>query len=182
MTTPGTTPAPAANTIPPSLLVLDADNLTVRDRIQLPEYLAGRSVFNSDESVLYAISDSGVMVLPMDQFDRARRVVPTVEDVVFRGNFCNTTALVQEFDVVDPSGQATPFQVCLAGSEGCTIPAGISDYSFRRRDSGSRQNLGRSQGNRQHVGDEGVPVRDFVLRCGEHARSAYSRQIRKLQG
>jgi uncharacterized protein (TIGR03437 family) len=122
VTTPGATPAAAANTIPPSLLVLDADNLTVRDRIQVPEYLAGRSVFNSDETVLYSISDSGVMVLPMAQLDRAPRVVPTVEDVVFRGNFCDTSALVQEFDIVDPGGNATPFQVCLAGSQGCTAP------------------------------------------------------------
>jgi uncharacterized protein (TIGR03437 family) len=122
VTTPGTTTSPAASTVPPNLMVLDADNLTVRDRIQLPEYLAGRSVFNSDESVLYSISDSGVLVLPMAQLERAPRVVPTVEDVVFRGNFCNTSALVQEFDIVDPGGNATPFQVCLAGSQSCSAP------------------------------------------------------------
>jgi uncharacterized protein (TIGR03437 family) len=122
VTTPGTTAAPPPSVVPPNLLVLDADNLTVRDRIQLPESLAGRSIFNSDDSVLYSISDSGVVVLPMAQLDRAPRVVPTVEDVVFRGNFCATTQLVQEFDIVDPSGNATPFQVCLAGAQGCSAP------------------------------------------------------------
>jgi uncharacterized protein (TIGR03437 family) len=126
VTTPSTTPAAAPSTVPPSLMVMDADNLTVRDRIQIPENLAGRSIFNSDESVLYAISDSGVMVLSMNQFDRAPRVVPSVEDVVFRGNFCNTTASVRELDVVDPSGNAVPFQVCLAGAQGCAVPPGVT--------------------------------------------------------
>jgi uncharacterized protein (TIGR03437 family) len=121
VTTPGATPTSVPSTVPPNLLVVDADNLTVRDRVQLPENLAGRSVFNSDETVLYAISDSGVMVLPMDQLDRAPRVISSVEDVVLRGNFCATSALAQEFDVVDPSGGNVPFQVCQ--SEGpCTAP------------------------------------------------------------
>jgi uncharacterized protein (TIGR03437 family) len=113
--------APQPGSVPPNLLVLDSDNLTVRDRIQLPENLAGRSVFNSDESVLYSVSDSGVMVLAMAQFDKAPRVVASVEDVVFRGNFCNSATMTQQIDVVDPSGNATPFQICVAGSATCLV-------------------------------------------------------------
>jgi hypothetical protein len=101
---------------------MDADNLNVRERIKLPERLAGKSVFNSDESVLYAISDSGVMVLPMAQFDKAPRVTASQEDVVFRGNFCAGGAMTQTIDITDPSGNAVPFQIqASAATPGITI-------------------------------------------------------------
>ncbi len=121
ITTPGTTTS-AQSAAPPNLVILDADNLTVRDRIQLPENLAGRSIFNSDESVLYSISNSGVMVLPMEQLNRAPRVTASVEDVVFRGDFCNSSTLTQQLDIVDPAGNAIPFQICLAGGGSCSAP------------------------------------------------------------
>jgi uncharacterized protein (TIGR03437 family) len=120
VTTPGT-PAPASP-VPPNLLIMDADNLAVRDRIQLSENLAGRSIFNSDDSVMYSISDSGVMVFLMAELDKAPRVMPSQEDVVFRGTFCNSGALTQQVDVVDPSGNATPFEICVAGSSTCSVP------------------------------------------------------------
>jgi uncharacterized protein (TIGR03437 family) len=118
--TPGA--ATTTSSVPPNLLIMDADNLTVRDRIQLSETLAGRSVFYSDESVMYSISDSGVTVFPMAQLDQAPRVVPSQEDVVFRGNFCNSGPITQQLDVVDPAGNATPFQIW--GSNSCSA-AGI---------------------------------------------------------
>jgi len=120
VSTPDATPTQAV--IPANIMVMDADNLAVRERIQLPENLAGKSIFNSDESVLYAISDSGVMILPMAQLDKAPRVVPSVEDVVFRGNFCNTGPVTQQLDVTDPAGNATPYQICVAGAASCSVP------------------------------------------------------------
>lgn len=113
VTTPGN-PNPTVSSAPPNLLVMDSDNLSVRERIQIPEKLAGKSIFNSDESVLYSISDSGVTVFPMTQFDKAPRVTVMQEDVVFRGNFCNAGALTQTIDIVDPSGAAVPFQIQAA--------------------------------------------------------------------
>ncbi|HEY2016366.1 MAG TPA: hypothetical protein VGH38_22835, partial [Bryobacteraceae bacterium] len=118
--TPGATPPPS--TVPPNLMVMDADNLNVRDRIQLSENLAGRSVFSSDESVMYSISDSGITVFPMAQLDRAPRVTASVEDVVFRGNFCNSGPITQQITISDPSGNAVPYQVCLANSATCSAP------------------------------------------------------------
>lgn len=119
--TPRLSEGQAPSQLPPNLLVLEADNLAVRERIQIPENLAGRSIFNADESVLYSISDSGVMVLPMAALERAPRVTASVEDVVFRGNFCAGNSLSQQVDVVDPSGAATPFQICIADSTACTV-------------------------------------------------------------
>jgi DNA-binding beta-propeller fold protein YncE len=49
----------------PTLLIADADNLNVRDKLQLPENLAGKSVLNAAATVMYSISASGVMVLPV---------------------------------------------------------------------------------------------------------------------
>jgi uncharacterized protein (TIGR03437 family) len=113
------------NPLPPNLLVLDADNLTVRERIQIPENLAGKSVFTADESVLYSISDSGLTIFPMAALDKAPRVTASAEDVMFRGNFCNSGPISQQIDIVDPAGNATPFQICVAGSTTCTI-AGVT--------------------------------------------------------
>jgi uncharacterized protein (TIGR03437 family) len=124
VTTPGTTPS--ASSVPSNLVVMDADNMAVRERVQVPENLAGKSIFNNDESVLYSISASGVLVLPMAQLDKAARVTTLQEDVVFRGNFCNSGAITQTVDVVDPAGNAVPFQVCLAGANGCVSAPGVT--------------------------------------------------------
>jgi len=51
-------------TDPPVLTVRDADNLTLRESLQLPEHLAGRAVLSSDRNTMYASSASGVLVLP----------------------------------------------------------------------------------------------------------------------
>lgn len=121
VTTPGTT-STSSSTAPSNLMVMDADNLNVRERIQMPENLAGKSMFNSDESVLYSISDSGVTVFPMAQLDRAPRITASQEDVVFRGNFCNAGAITQVIDIVDPAGNAVPFQIrATATAPGITI-------------------------------------------------------------
>ena len=55
---PGTLPAP-------TMQIVDSDNLTVRNTINLPENFAGKSVLSSDGSTMYGVSDSGVMVLPV---------------------------------------------------------------------------------------------------------------------
>ena len=110
-----------ATGVPPNLMVMDADNLNVRERIQLSENLAGKSLFNADESVLYSISDSGVTILPMAQLDKAPRVMASVEDVVFRGNFCAGGALTQQIDIIDPAGNAVPFQIQNSSGGGLTV-------------------------------------------------------------
>ena len=114
-------PAGSQTSLPPNLMVFRAGNLTVVDRIQIPENLAGRSVFSSDESVLYSISDSGVTVFPMSGFDAAPRVVASAEDVSFRGSLCNSGSVTQQIEVRDPAGNATPFQICAAGSSSCSV-------------------------------------------------------------
>jgi len=93
----------------PVLQVLDASNLRVRERLQLPEHLGGKGALRSDGMVAYAISDSGVLILPVGGLDREHRVVATQEDVIFRGNFCDRRVATQEIGIVNPGGGSTGF-------------------------------------------------------------------------
>lgn len=94
---------------PAVVTVVDADNLAVRERLNLPENLAGKSALSSDGSMMYSVSDSGMMALPVGSLDKARRIVISQEDLIFRGNFCNRSTATQEIQVTDPSGAATDF-------------------------------------------------------------------------
>ena len=71
----------------PGMLIMDADNLTFRDRISIPEDMVGRAVLNSSATILYAVSESGVMVLPVGALNTYRRVNATQEDVMLSTNF-----------------------------------------------------------------------------------------------
>jgi uncharacterized protein (TIGR03437 family) len=110
----------AAAAPPPVLQIVDADNLTVRNQINLPENFAGKSVLSNDSSSMYGISDSGVMVLSVTGLSKARQVTATQEDMVFRGNFCNRAVATQTITVVDPSGANTPFSIS-SNTAGLTV-------------------------------------------------------------
>jgi uncharacterized protein (TIGR03437 family) len=105
---------------PPVLQVVDADNLAVRERFRLPENLAGKSVLTSDGSTMYSVSDSGVLVLPVGRLDGTPRLTASVEDVVFRGNFCDRRVVSQQVLITDPGGGKTPFSLSTA-TGGITI-------------------------------------------------------------
>ncbi|MEO8128202.1 MAG: hypothetical protein ABJF23_24210 [Bryobacteraceae bacterium] len=100
------------------LQVVDSDNLAVRERLQLAEHLAGKSVLSNDSNTLYSISDSGVTVFPVGNLSRERRVTVSQEDVVFRGSFCDRQAASQEITLLDQSGLNTDFSLT-------NIPAGV---------------------------------------------------------
>ncbi|HBY61286.1 MAG TPA: hypothetical protein DEH78_15810, partial [Solibacterales bacterium] len=77
----------------------------------LPENLAGKSVLSSDGNTMYAISDSGVMILPVGSLSQHHRVAASVEDLVFRGNFCDRRVATQEIVIANPGGGATDFAI-----------------------------------------------------------------------
>jgi uncharacterized protein (TIGR03437 family) len=95
----------------PMLSVLEADNLAVREKLYLPENLTGRAILNAAGSILYAVSDSGVTVLPVGSLNKARRVTASVEDLLVQSNFCNRNAMRQTFTVSDPGGNRTDFNI-----------------------------------------------------------------------
>lgn len=99
--------------VAPILQILDADNLAARERIQLPENLAGKSLLSSDRSTMYSISDSGVIVLPVGSLDRMPRLKASVEDLFFQGSFCNRRLMTKEVTISDPSGNHTDFSLSV---------------------------------------------------------------------
>lgn len=111
---------PAGTAVTPVLQIVDSDNLTVRNQLNLPENFAGNSALSSDGSVLYGVSDSGVMVLPVGALAQAHQVTATVSDMVFRGNFCDRNVATQTLHVVDPGGGNTTFSIS-SNTTGLTV-------------------------------------------------------------
>ncbi len=95
----------------PTLMVVSSNNLTLQERLQLPENLAGKSVLSADSNTLYSISESGVTILPVGSLALEPQVVAQQEDVVFRGSFCNTGVSTQQLTIADPGGNNTPFSI-----------------------------------------------------------------------
>ena len=113
-------PSPAGG--PPVLHILDTDNLTVRERINLPENLGGRSVFSSDMNTLYAISDSGVSILPVGSFASAHRVAAQEEQLQFLSTNCDNGLLTQTLHIIDLGGGHADFTLSLpANTNGIQI-------------------------------------------------------------
>ena len=96
---------------PAMLQIVESDNLAVRERLLLPENLAGKSALSSDGSMMYSVSESGLLALPVGALGQTRRVVFSQEDVVFRGAVCNAGVVSQDVVVWDLSGAATDFKV-----------------------------------------------------------------------
>jgi uncharacterized protein (TIGR03437 family) len=112
----------AGASAPPVLHIFDTDNLTVRERIQLPENLGGRTVFSSDMNTLYAISDSGVTVLPVGSLASAHRVAAMEEQLLFQATSCSNGLITQTLDIVDLGGGNTDFTLSVpAGTRGVTF-------------------------------------------------------------
>jgi uncharacterized protein (TIGR03437 family) len=104
-------PAVSTTGIAPVLQITDSDNLTVRTRLNLPENFAGKSTLSSDGSTLYGVSDSGVLVLKIGSLGKAHRVEATLQDMVFRGNFCDRRVATQTLTITDPGGGNTAFSI-----------------------------------------------------------------------
>jgi uncharacterized protein (TIGR03437 family) len=108
----------------PTLMVVTSSNLTLQERLQLPENLSGKSILSSDSNTLYAISESGVTVLPVGSLSQQPQVVAKSEDLMFRGSFCNLGVSTQQLTIVDPGGNNTPFSIS-SNTNGVTVsPSG----------------------------------------------------------
>ena len=123
-------------------MVVTSSNLTLQERLQLPENLAGKSVLSSDSNTLYAISESGVTVLPVGSLAQQPQVVAQQEDLVFRGSFCNPGVSTQQLTIVDPGGNNTPFSIS-------SDTAGVSVSPAGRRHAGRGDGGGGSLGFRR---------------------------------
>ncbi len=96
---------------PPVLQLLDADNLTVREKIRIPEHITGRAVLSSSGDVMYAVTDSGISILPVGSLNQQHRVAATQSDLLASGNFCNRNVMIQKLTITDPGGGNTDFRI-----------------------------------------------------------------------
>ena len=108
----------------PAMLIMDSDNLTFRDRISIPEDMVGRAVLNAAATMMYAVSESGVMVLPVGSLNSYHRLAATVEDLLVTTNFCNSGVLSQSLTITDPGGGQTDFAVSADQAGVTIVPAG----------------------------------------------------------
>jgi uncharacterized protein (TIGR03437 family) len=112
------------------LMIVDADNLTVRDQLLLPENLTGRSILNKAHSTMYAVSESGIMILAVGSLQQTHRLAVSREDVLFLGNYCQEQASTQNVTIFDPGGRATDFTISapsgiLVSPSSGTTPANV---------------------------------------------------------
>jgi len=110
------TTAPAAT---PTLSILDADNLYERERLNLPENITGRMALTQRNDVIYAVTDSGVTVLPVGRLSKMHRVAAVQTDLFASGNFCNRNAITLSLSITDPGGGNTDFS--LSSQTGVTF-------------------------------------------------------------
>ncbi len=86
------------------LLVQDADNLTVRDRIRLVERITGRMVIAGGGRSIYAVSESGVIYLPLAELPTLPQVRPAVEQVFMQFDYCQRAPLRQQLQIRGAGG------------------------------------------------------------------------------
>lgn len=114
---------PAIAKDPPVLQILAADNLTVLGRLRLPENTTGKSAFSSDSSVMYSVSDSGVLVLPVGFLNSYPRVTTSAPSVLLKGNFCDSSKISRTLTINDPGGIPTSFSFKPANPAVTVSPA-----------------------------------------------------------
>jgi uncharacterized protein (TIGR03437 family) len=119
----GTTTTTTTTSTTPLLMIAASDNLAVRETLRLPENLAGKSVLSSDGATMYAVSDSGVMILPVGSLAASPRLLASQEDVVFQSTFCDRRVLSKEILINDPSGNGSDFTLSSSTSGVSVSPA-----------------------------------------------------------
>lgn len=107
----------------PAMLIMDSDNLTFRDRISIPEDMVGRAVLNAAATVMYVVSESGVMVLPVGSLNSYHRLAAAQEDLFVATSFCGSGALSQSLTITDPGGGQTDFTVSTTQAGVTIVPA-----------------------------------------------------------
>jgi uncharacterized protein (TIGR03437 family) len=92
------------------LLVNDAENLLIQDGLQLPENLAGKMVLSLDGSTLYALSESGFTIIPLNEVPRNPLLQPTAGVVLLASDQCNSApeGTRTRVDLVNQGRSTTP--------------------------------------------------------------------------
>ena len=73
------------------LMVNDPDNLFINDALQLPENLAGKMVISPDGGTIYALSESGFTIVPLNEAVRNPIIQPSSNAFLLANDQCNST-------------------------------------------------------------------------------------------
>ena len=84
--------SPAAKSNTAELLFNTPDNLLIQLGIQLPENLGGKMVITSDSATIYAISESGFLVLPIGTLQQSPLAIPDTNVALLASDQCGITA------------------------------------------------------------------------------------------
>ena len=74
------------------LQISDADNLLIQTALQLPENLSGEMVITPDGANVYAISESGFVILPLGQLRQSPIATPVQTAVLLANDQCGVTS------------------------------------------------------------------------------------------
>jgi uncharacterized protein (TIGR03437 family) len=83
---------PPANANVTRLLVNDPDNLLIKLGLQLPENLSGRMVMNAAGTVIYAISQSGLITLPIGTLAQSPVAQTDTQTILLANDQCGVTS------------------------------------------------------------------------------------------
>jgi uncharacterized protein (TIGR03437 family) len=74
------------------LMLNDPDNLLIRMGIQLPENLTGKMVVTADGSIIYALSESGLTIIPIGSANQNPIAVPEATALLLANDQCGVNA------------------------------------------------------------------------------------------
>ncbi len=83
---------PAARPNVTQLTVSDPNNLLIRSGIQLPENLTGKMEISQDGQNIYALSESGLVILPIGILNQSPLAVPESNSVLLLNDQCNANS------------------------------------------------------------------------------------------
>jgi uncharacterized protein (TIGR03437 family) len=117
------------------LYLNDPDNLFIRTALQLPENAAGKMVISSDGANIYALSESGFLILPVAQVNQNPIAAPDNRILLLANDQCGvTSALRSQKLLVQNEGRGrltasaillqAPVQQQVAGLGGAGGPGG----------------------------------------------------------
>ena len=90
------------------LLVMDADNLYVRQRIRLSEGVRGRIIPSASGRDLYAVSESGIMRIPMSELSEFPLIDAPISQrhLLYQFDFCTREPMTRTIRLENPTGGA----------------------------------------------------------------------------
>ena len=110
-----------------TLLVCNPRNLGIRMGIQLPESVLGKMVASSDGNNIYALSESGLLILPVGTMDSLPILAPETSVVRLTSNQCDRSAATRSIRINNAGRGLLRYSVTqVAAATGLTVqPEGV---------------------------------------------------------